>query len=248
MNRYFVELAYNGAPFNGWQIQPNAASVQETLEKAFSLILREKISVTGCGRTDTGVHAKNYVAHFDCSLDEIDSDYYCYKFNTYLPKAIVLLKISKVDAVSHARFDATERSYEYHITTQKNPFKEGFCTHIYYKPNMSDMNAAAKLLLKQKDFTSFAKLHSDASTNECNVMRAEWVEVSDNYWIFHITANRFLRNMVRAVVGTLLEVGKGNLDLDGFVKIIEAKDRSKAGTSVPPQGLFLTDIKYPYTF
>lgn len=248
MNRYFVELVYNGGPFNGWQIQPNAISVQETLEKAFSLILREKISISGCGRTDTGVHAKSYVAHFDCSLDTIDSDYYCYKFNTYLPKAIALRKISKVDKNAHARFDALERSYEYHITTRKNPFKEGLSTHIYYKPNVDAMNEAAKLLLQYNDFTSFAKLHSDAKTNDCNVTRAEWSQVSGDQWVFHISANRFLRNMVRAIVGTLLEVGKGNLNVVEFSQIIEAKDRNKAGTSVPPQGLFLTDIKYPFTF
>lgn len=248
MSRYFVELIYNGSPFNGWQIQPNASSVQETLEKSFSLIFREKISITGCGRTDAGVHAKYFVAHFDCSLNEIDSDYFCYKFNTYLPKAIALLKISKVDDKAHTRFDATERAYEYHITMQKDPFKEGVCTQLYFTPDMDAMNEAALLLLQQSDFTSFAKLHSDVKTNVCNVTRAEWVKVSSNHWVFHISANRFLRNMVRAIVGTLLEVGKGNLDVAGFVKVMEAKDRNMAGTSVPAQGLFLTDVKYPYTF
>lgn len=246
MSRYFVELAYNGAQFNGWQIQPNAKSIQQTLEEAFSLILREPISVTGCGRTDTGVHAKYYVAHFDCSFEEIDSDYYCNKFNSYLPKSIVLFKISKVDEKAHARFDALERSYEYHVSLRKDPFLCELSFYLYFNPDFDKMNEAAKLLLKYQDFTSFARLHSNVKSNECDVKQAEWKMLDETHWVFEITANRFLRNMVRAIVGTLFEVGKGNLDLANFEKVIRAKNRGKAGTSAPAQGLYLSKVTYPF--
>lgn len=246
MTRYFIQLAYNGAQFNGWQIQPNASSVQQTLEEALSLILRESISVTGCGRTDTGVHARYYVAHFDCSFEEIDSDYYCYKFNSYLPKSIVLYKISKVDENAHARFDAVERSYEYHVSLLKDPFLSELSTFLYFKPNFERMNQAAALLPGFSDFTSFARLHSDVKSNECDVKSAEWKMVNDTHWVFHITANRFLRNMVRAIVGTLLEVGKENLTIEEFTKIIKAKNRGKAGTSAPAHGLYLSNVTYPF--
>lgn len=244
--RYFIVLAYNGASYAGWQVQPNDVTIQGTLESALSLMLRSKISVVGCGRTDTGVHAKHYVAHFDAEINDVNK--LTVKLNSYLPKDISVFKIVELHNSAHARFDAISRSYEYHITKHKDPFLNPLSYKLPFNPDFSLMNEAAKLLLHVNDFTSFAKLHGNAKTNLCNVTRADWVQESEQHWVFHISANRFLRNMVRAVVGTLLEVGKGKLSIDDFKKIIETKNRSSAGVSVPPQGLFLTDIKYPYTF
>lgn len=243
--RYALELAYDGTAYCGWQIQPNAITVQEVLQKSFSTLLREEISVLGCGRTDTGVHAKYFVAHIDTSKSIENIDKLIYKINGFLPKDIVIFNIKEVIPEFHARFSATSRSYEYHVVTQKTPF----LNTLTYKPNFSLdfdlMNTAAKHLLDFEDFTSFSKLHTDVHTNNCDVTFAEWEKMDDNHWVFHISANRFLRNMVRAIVGTLFDVGKGKITVEQFCDIIRQKDRGVAGVSVPAQALYLTDIIYP---
>lgn len=245
MIRYAIELAYNGKNYHGWQVQPHSISVQEVLAKTFSTLLREEVSIVGCGRTDTGVHARYFVAHIDVEKDIDNIDKLIYKSNGFLPKDIVIYSITKASEDFHARFTATSRSYEYHVATRKTPFTE----HLSYKPpfqlDFDAMNKAAKHLLRYEDFTSFSKLHTDVHTNNCDVTHAEWVKLDDYNWVFHVSANRFLRNMVRAIVGTLLEVGKGKINEAQFCEIIEKKDRSIAGVSVPAQALFLTDIKYP---
>ncbi|MFB6340684.1 tRNA pseudouridine(38-40) synthase TruA [Saccharicrinis sp. FJH62] len=243
--RYFTELAYNGSGFHGWQIQPNANSVQETLENAFSLILRQNIQLTGCGRTDTGVHAKYFVAHFDCEEQISDADQLIYKLNSYLNFDIVIYSVTRVDAETHARFSAIEREYEYHLVTRKNPFFKDTSFFLPFTPDFEHMNEAALKLLEHTDFTSFSKLHTDVKTNNCKIIRAEWTRQNEYYWFFHIRADRFLRNMVRAVVGTLLEVGKHKITVDEFESVIREKDRGKAGTSVPGNALFLTDVVFP---
>lgn len=245
MARYFVQLSYRGTDFHGWQIQPNAITVQETLEKAFSLILRETIKIVGCGRTDTGVHAKQFYAHFDCSVSDIDAPSLLFKLNNYLPKSIALKRIFPVEAEAHTRFDATSRTYKYYISKIKTPFQH---EETYYYPhllNVLAMNKAAKVLFEYEDFTSFSKLHTDVKTNICKIKEAYWEENNEQL-IFTITADRFLRNMVRAIVGTLLEIGKGKWSIEDFKMIIEAKDRSNAGSSAPAQGLFLHHITYPF--
>ena len=242
--RYVIELAYDGTNYHGWQIQPNAISVQEVLEKSLSLIVGEQISIVGCGRTDTGVHASYYVAHFDTKKELIDLSKLLYKLNSFLPKDIVLFDIIKVSDEFHARFGAVSRSYQYHLVTRKSPFEESYA----YKPNFpidfEAMNSAAALLLDYTDFTSFSKLHTDVHTNNCDVRAAYWERKSEHHWIFNITADRFLRNMVRAIVGTLLEVGKGKISNSEFCQIIEKKNRDVAGVSVPGKALFLTDVCY----
>ncbi len=242
--RYFIELAYNGKNYHGWQSQPNSITIQEVIEKCLSLQLREKIEIVGAGRTDTGVHAKFYVAHFDCNIDNLDSDNnYIYKINNFLPKDIAIFKIYKVKNDAHTRFDAKSRTYEYHITTKKDPFNNDFAVEYYDSLNIEAMNKAAELLYNYTDFTSFSKLHTDTMTNNCDVSLAKWEIINDKL-IFTIKADRFLRNMVRAIVGTLLEIGKGRMTLDDFKTIIELKDRKKAGTSAPAKGLYLVDIEY----
>lgn len=245
MARYFLQVSYKGTDFHGWQIQPNAITVQETLEKAFSLILREEIKLTGCGRTDTGVHALQFYAHFDCQTPIPATDTLLFKLNSYLPKSIALQNIFSVADDAHARFDATARTYKYYISKVKTPFCHEE-SYLYPLPlDIEAMNQASQKLLDYSDFTSFSKLHTDTKTNICQIYEAFWTE-TDTQLIFTITANRFLRNMVRAIVGTLLEVGKGKCKLQGFCDIIEAKDRSKAGSSAPPEGLFLHLIGYPF--
>lgn len=247
MTRYFIKLAYNGANFCGWQIQPNAPSVQQELEEALTTLLHQKIAVTGCGRTDAGVHAKYFVAHFDADLPIENSEALAFKLNSFLSGNIVIFSIHPMHPDAHARFDATARAYQYHIITRKDPFLTNSATRIKFHPNFDKMNEAALLLHQFTDFTSFSKLHTDVKTNNCTVTFAQWQQVDEHHWVFHISANRFLRNMVRAIVGTLLEVGKGKIGFEEFVQIIEAKDRGKAGTSVPAHGLYLTDVKYPYS-
>ena len=243
--RYFTELAYNGSCFHGWQVQPNANSVQETLEKAFSLILRQDIKLTGCGRTDTGVHAKYYVAHFDTDQPVSDINQIKYKLNSYLSFDIVIYSIIGVNPEAHARFNAIGREYEYHLITQKDPFLKESTLYLPFNPDFNKMNEAAKKLLHYNDFTSFSKLHTDVKTNNCKIESAEWIKQRENYWIFYIRADRFLRNMVRAIVGTLLEVGKNKMSIAEFEAVIESKDRGKAGTSLPGHALFLCDVEYP---
>lgn len=244
--RYFIELAYKGTHFHGWQVQPNAVSVQQSLEHALSVMIREPISVTGAGRTDTGVHAGYFVAHFDSSDLNLDQPDFMLKLNSFLNKDIVIFCISKVGPDAHARFSAISRTYQYRINLLKNPFVQETSWYFFRQPNLTLMNEASRILFDYTDFTSFSKLHTDVKTNNCQVYRAEWIQSGSNI-VFTVKADRFLRNMVRALVGTILEVGLGKTSLDEFRKIIEMKNRSAAGLSVPAQGLFLTDIEYPET-
>ncbi len=244
--RYFIEIAYNGTRFHGWQIQPNAITVQETLNKAISTILRDdSINLIGCGRTDTGVHASQFYAHFDTEKPIKDTTKFSYNLNNFLTNDIACYKCFKVDDSAHARFDATARTYQYYIHNQKNPFNQETSFYFNYDLDMDKMNAAAKLLFNFDDFTSFSKLHTDAKTNICEIYHAKWSK-TEHGLMFEIKANRFLRNMVRAIVGTLLNVGLNKISLKEFTDIIELKDRSEAGVSVPGKGLFLTKIEYPY--
>lgn len=243
MYRYFLELAYNGSNYCGWQVQPNEMTIQEKLEDALSKLLGTKTDVVGAGRTDSGVHASYYVAHFE-SDKELDEHFYIEKLNRMLPRDISIMSLTSVDETLHARFDATSRTYYYYIIETKNPFKSETSYRLNFKLDYAKMNEAAKILYEIVDFTSFSKLHTEVATNNCTVFRAEWVE-NDGQWVFVISANRFLRNMVRAVVGTLIEVGKGKLSLEGFRAIIDQKDRGKAGMSVPAHALFLANITYP---
>jgi tRNA pseudouridine38-40 synthase len=243
--RYFVKLAYNGTPFFGWQRQSQQISVQEVLEKAFSMLLKSNIELTGCGRTDTGVHAKQFFAHFDC--DAPLSDSYCkelqHRLNSFLPKEIVIYRIFQVEKAKHARFSALERTYRYYVAASKDPFHFQSTYRVYEPLDLAAMNLAAKLLLGKHDFTSFSKLHTDVNNNFCEVKTAFWEQQNEQF-VFTITANRFLRNMVRAIVGTLLLVGKGKISVDDFQKIMNQKERSKAGNSAPAHALFLEEVKY----
>jgi tRNA pseudouridine38-40 synthase len=248
MARYFLTLSYNGSSFNGWQIQDNTPNtVQQILEEKVSMILKEKIEFVGCGRTDAGVNAKNYVAHFESnSKDLIDNKtHWIYKFNTVLPFEIAVQDIKAVNLGAHARFDAISRTYYYFIHQQKNPFINNFSLYVYGDIDFDIMNKAAQILLEYQDFTSFSKLHTQNKTNNCKITKAVWQKTNIGQWRFTISADRFLRGMVRAIVGTLLLVGKNKITLDEFRKIIEAKDRNMAGANVPPNALFLVGIKYP---
>jgi len=242
--RYFVYLSYNGTNYHGWQIQPNGISVQEVLEKRFSVLLSENIAITGAGRTDTGVHAVQMVAHFDIEKAIETPILLVGKLNNFLPKDIAIQKIVPVHADVHARFDALSRTYEYRITQQKNPFLTQLAYQYTHNLDILLMNEAANALFDYIDFTSFSKLHTDVKTNNCKIMRAEWTKNGDML-VFTIQADRFLRNMVRAIVGTLLEVGKGNISVEQFRDIIEQKNRCSAGTSAPAHGLYLVGIEYP---
>ncbi|MBA4409639.1 MAG: tRNA pseudouridine(38-40) synthase TruA [Bacteroidota bacterium] len=244
LQRYFIELAFKGTNFHGWQVQPNAVSVQECLETALSTITRETIGVTGAGRTDTGVHASYFIAHFDSEKLNLDHPDFAHKLNSFLNKDVVIFSISKVQSDAHARFDAISRTYQYHMNLQKDPFSLETSWHFFKQPDIELMNAASRILFEYIDFTSFSKLHTEVKTNNCKIYLAEWTQSGTNI-IFTIKADRFLRNMVRALVGTMLEVGIGKISLDEFRMIIEQKDRSAAGLSVPAHGLFLKDIEYP---
>lgn len=244
MNRYFIELAYNGSSYHGWQIQPGAPTVQEELNRALSVLLREDIYVIGAGRTDTGVHASFYVAHFDTQKENIEPEQLAYKLNRITGKGIAISKIYPVPLSMHARFSAQSRTYRYFIDKYKNPFTCEYASKVYPLPDISRMNEACRVLLEYSDFTAFSKLHTDVKNNICHLFEAYW-EDSGQQLIFTIKANRFLRNMVRAIVGTLIEVGQGKLDIAGFRKIIESRNRCNAGTSVPGKGLFLCRVEYP---
>jgi len=242
--RYFMELAYNGTRFHGWQVQPNAKSVQQSLEHALSTICREPIALTGAGRTDSGVHASYFVAHFDSQMQNLDHPDFTYKLNRFLDADVVVFAITKVGAEAHARFDAVSRTYHYFINQQKDPFAQETSWFYTRTLDVERMNEACAVLFDYTDFTSFSKLHTDVKTNNCRMMLAEWLR-NGHQLVFTIKADRFLRNMVRAIVGTLVEVGQGKLSLDGVRAVIEAKDRGAAGFSVPAAGLFLADIVYP---
>ena len=242
--RYFIYLSYKGTAYHGWQIQPNGISVQEVLTKALFTVLRRKIEIVGAGRTDTGVHAKLMVAHFDFDGKLPKLTDFTAKLNSLLPRDIAISKIVEIKTNAHARFDAISRRYEYHVITHKNVFKNEYAARLNGDIDFGKMNQAAATLKEYNDFTSFSKLHTDVKTNNCVIMQVGWTE-NDGEWIFTIEADRFLRNMVRAIVGTLLEVGRGKMTIEQFREVIEAKNRCKAGTSVPAQGLYLVDIQYP---
>lgn len=243
--RYFMQLAYRGAPFHGWQTQPNAVSVQSTVERALSMALRQETAIVGAGRTDAGVNASMMVAHFDTDAP-VDKPALIRALNSIVGKDIAVSHIHDVSADAHARFDATSRTYHYHAMTCKSPF---LYPTVWKAPETLDfelMNETAGQLLSVSDFTSFAKLHTDAKTNICDVRYARWERLSADRWCFVITADRFLRNMVRAVVGTLVDVGRHKITPAQFAEIIARKDRCAAGTSMPPEPLFLHNITYPY--
>lgn len=243
--RYAIELSYDGGAYCGWQRQTDAVTVQESLERALSTLLRQSTEVVGAGRTDTGVSASYYVAHFD-SNQEVDCDHLKYKLNLILPHDIAVFAIRRVRDDFHARFDAVEREYTYYISQRKNPFRRHSAWQYYVPLDVERMNEAAKALLEWNDFTSFAKLNSNNKTNICDVRWAEWRrDVEDeSLLVFTIRADRFLRNMIRALVGTLVDVGRGKLTVEEFVNILHAKDLSLSSSSAPAQGLFLSNVKY----
>ena len=241
--RYFVWFGYDGAAYHGWQIQPNGNSVQEELQRGLSTLLREEISVTGAGRTDAGVHARVMVAHFDTEK-ALDCRQLAYKLNRLLPQDIAVDRVEQVSDDLHARFSATSRTYHYYIHTRKDPFRRAYSCELHYDLDFAKMNEAGRILTTYEDFGAFCKAHSDVKTTLCQVTKAEWIQTSDSSWYFEITANRFLRNMVRAVVGTLIDVGRGRLSIDEFRKVIEGKQRSEAGESMPANALFLEEIVY----
>ncbi len=242
--RYFITLSYDGTNYHGWQIQPNGSSVQETLEQALTTLLREETSVVGAGRTDAGVHALKMIAHFDTE-QQVDCQRLADKLNRILPPDIAVQCVQPVCDDAHARFSATSRTYHYYVSTAKDPFSRHRAMRLFHAPDFERMNEAACRLFGYTDFTSFSKLHTDVATNNCRIMQARWEQVSEYEWRFVIQADRFLRNMVRAVVGTLLEVGRGKMSVGEFCRVIEKKDRCSAGTSVPGHALFLVDVTYP---
>lgn len=244
--RYFLEISYDGTAYHGWQLQHNAVSVQQKLNEALRKILRREVDTTGAGRTDTGVHAKQLFVHFDIPTDIIqEEDRFLHALNALLPHDISANRLLKVADNAHARFDAIERSYEYHIHFGKNPFLINKSWQLRDKPDVEKMNRATQYLLGKQDFGCFSKTHTQVFTNICTVKRAEWVLLEDKL-IFHVTADRFLRNMVRAIVGTLLEIGLKDHSPEMMVDIIKSQDRSRAGASVPAHGLYLTKVVYPY--
>lgn len=243
--RYFLEFAYNGTHYHGWQLQPNAKTVQETLTHAISTLLRKPIELIGAGRTDAGVHAKQMYAHFDYD-ETFNKVSLIQKMNSFLPEDIVVFDILTVADDAHARFDATARTYEYHMHLSKDAFCNDLSFYHFRPLNISLMNEAAKILFEYEDFECFSKTHTDVFTFNCTIYKAEWEVKDKNKLIFTVSANRFLRNMVRAIVGTLINVGLEKIALDDFRKIIESKNRGNAGFSVPGKGLFLTKVSYPY--
>lgn len=248
MARFFLTLSYNGTQFNGWQVQENTPNtIQQVLEEKLSMLLKENIEITGCGRTDTGVNARDYIAHFDSHCaDLIDNkNHWIYKFNTVLPPAISISNIRRVKDTAHARFSASQRTYYYYISRQKNPFRDQFSWYVYGELDFELMNKAANVLKEYRDFTSFSKLNTQNKTNFCQIFEARWLKSGETEWRFQITADRFLRGMVRAIVGTLVMVGKNKITIDDFKKIIEAKSRQAAGNNAPANALFLVGIRYP---
>ena len=245
--RYFVTFSYVGSRYHGWQIQPNGDSVQQQLQHALSLLLRCDVTVTGAGRTDAGVHARMMVAHFDVDVVSpllSTPEQLAYKLNRLLPCDIAVSKVEQVTDDLHARFSATSRMYRYYVHTVKNPFLRNTSCEIHYPLDFNKMNEAANVLMEYEDFGAFCKAHADVKTTICHVTTARWYQTSPATWYFEIRANRFLRNMVRAVVGTLIDVGRGRVSLDGFRDIIEGRSRSDAGESMPAHALFLEDITY----
>ncbi len=244
MFRYFIYFSYDGAAYHGWQVQPNAITVQQVLEEALAKLVRQPVPLVGAGRTDAGVNAACMVAHGDFPC-EVDCAQLVYKLNKILPPDIAVSDVRRVKDDAHARFDALSRRYNYHVVTAKSPFARRYACRVLPGVDFEAMNRAAEILYEYTDFTSFSKLHTDVKTNNCKVTFARWRQVSDNEWVFEIEADRFLRNMVRAIVGTLLLVGRGKLTLDGFRAVIENKARGEAGDSAMGEALFLVDVKYP---
>ena len=243
--RYFIHLAYHGTAYHGWQIQPNAASVQETLNKAFSVLLQSEMNLMGAGRTDTGVHAREMYAHFDTDTT-FDIPTLVHKLNSFLPKNIVIYDIIPVHDDAHTRFDATKRTYEYHIHQFKNPFLDELSWYFHQTLDINLMNQAAQILQNYTDFECFSKVNTDVNTFDCTIFEAHWKRGENDQLVFTISANRFLRNMVRSIVGTLINIGFHKITIEDFVQIIESKSRDKAGFSVPAHGLYLTQITYDY--
>ena len=241
--RYFFEITYDGGNYNGWQNQANALGVQQVVEETLSKLLREKIAIVGSGRTDTGVHCIQQFFHADI-VKKIDRYELKQRMNSFLPKDIAIRSIVEVKPSAHARYDARERSYEYHITTRKNPLLVARSYYFFKECDVLLMNEAASLLIGKHDFTSFSKVKTDVNHFECTIKKAQWIKKGD-LLIFTIAANRFLRGMVRAVVGTLLDVGTKKISIKEFQSIIKSKDRKKAGMNVPADGLYLTRVKYP---
>ncbi len=242
--RYFIELRYKGAAYCGWQRQNDVPSVQQTLERALSTLLRVDTEVVGAGRTDTGVNASYYVAHFDSDVALEDVAQFVYKLNLILPEDIAIFRIREVAPEAHARFDAVQREYRYYIEQTKNPFTRDGSWQYYVPLDVDAMNRAAECLLRYEDFTSFAKLNSNNKTNICHISHAEWVRDGERL-CFTVVADRFLRNMVRALVGTLVDVGRGRYTPEQFEEIVASRDLSRSSGGVPAQGLFLSDVRYP---
>ena len=244
MPRFFIHMAYDGTDYNGWQVQPNGKTVQQVIEHALTTLLREDISVTGAGRTDTGVHASYFIAHFDIRYSkECENEQFIFKLNRFLPHDIVVYKIKQVHDEAHARFSATYRTYHYHISTIKPLYTRDYTHFIHGILDTDEISKCCDIIRETTDFTSFSKLHTDVKTNNCKVTLAEWKTEEKDY-LFEIKADRFLRNMVRSLVGTLLDVGQGKFDKFEFKKIVESRDRGRAGQSAPAKGLFLMDIGY----
>ena len=241
--RYFIELQYEGAAYCGWQRQPDQSTIQGIIEDALTKLLRCSTEIVGAGRTDTGVNASFYVAHFD-TAEEVDCDHIAYKLNAMLPHDIAIMRVYPVAEALHARFDAVEREYTYFLSQKKSPFRRHSAWICYFALDVAKMNEAAKYLLEVEDFTTFAKLNSNNKTNICNVSHAEWVVEDDGTLRFTIRADRFLRNMVRAIVGTLVDVGRGRYSVEEFREIVDSRDLSRASSGAQPQGLFLSNVKY----
>lgn len=241
--RYFITFSYDGTAYHGWQIQPHSVTVQEELQKALSTLMRKPMEVVGAGRTDTGVHARKMIAHFD--HDEVlDCSQLVYKLNKLLPRDIAVQHVEPVADDMHARFSAKSRTYHYYVHLEKNPFLRSYSWQVYGNPDFELMNRAARVLMEYKDFTSFSKVNTDTKTKDCTITEARWDRVGEDQWRFTVTANRFLRNMVRAIVGTLMEVGRGRMTIEQLRSVIEAKDRCRAGDSVPGNALFLVEVLY----
>lgn len=248
-SRFMLVMSYDGAPFNGWQIQPNSPSVQQAVETALRTALRIPLHIVGAGRTDTGVNARHIVAHFDVPEtvgSTLDTRQLKHTLNALLRPSVIVHHIVGVDNDAHARFDATARTYRYYLHTAEDPFRAGRSRYFYQKLDFDSMNREAAELIGHQDFTSFSKLHTDTDNNFCEVKHAQWHRYGPGHYYFEITANRFLRNMVRAVVGTLLDIGTGRATQGHMRRVIDAKDRCKAGTSVPGYALYLWNIEYPY--
>ena len=245
MPRYFLKLSFNGKAFHGWQVQDNAHSVQAELNTALTTLLKQPIETMGCGRTDTGVHAKMFFAHFDCNEAIEHEKDFRFHLNCLLPLDVSILEVIPVAADAHARYDATWRTYQYYTHSFKNPFLNDTSYYFPFPVDIDLMNKAAELLFTHSDFSCFSKSNTQVKTNICKIASAKWTKVEDQL-VFEITADRFLRNMVRAIVGTLLEVGEKRITIDDFKKVLEAGNRSHAGMSVPGHALFLVDVRYPY--